>query len=69
LLGWSAQQLADVSKVGIATIWRAEKEAGEVRFTAANAAAIRNALQAAGIEFIAENGGGVGVRLRKRQGE
>jgi hypothetical protein len=29
--------------------------------------AIRRALEAAGIEFIDENGGGPGVRLRKRQ--
>jgi transcriptional regulator with XRE-family HTH domain len=30
-----------------------------------NLAAIRAALEAAGVEFIAENGGGPGVRLRK----
>jgi hypothetical protein len=30
-----------------------------------NLAAIRAALEAAGVEFIAENGGGAGVRLRK----
>jgi hypothetical protein len=30
-----------------------------------NLAAIRTALDAAGVEFIAENGGGAGVRLRK----
>ena len=29
--------------------------------------AIRRALENAGIEFIDENGGGPGVRLRKRQ--
>jgi hypothetical protein len=28
--------------------------------------ALRHALEAAGIEFINENGGGPGVRLRKR---
>jgi hypothetical protein len=31
-------------------------------------AAIRAALEAAGVEFIAENGGGAGVRLRKAEG-
>jgi hypothetical protein len=31
----------------------------------ANLAAIRAALESAGVEFIAENGGGAGVRLRK----
>ncbi|WP_461655133.1 hypothetical protein [Methylorubrum aminovorans] len=33
--------------------------------TEANGDAIRRALEAAGLEFIAENGGGPGVRLRK----
>jgi hypothetical protein len=35
------------------------------RTAAANDLAIRRALEAAGVEFIAENGGGPGVRLRK----
>jgi hypothetical protein len=35
--------------------------------TAANTLAVRRALEIAGIEFIDENGGGPGVRLRKRQ--
>jgi hypothetical protein len=33
--------------------------------TAANDQAIRRALDSAGVEFIEENGGGSGVRLRK----
>lgn len=33
-----------------------------------NLNAIRAALEAAGVEFIAENGGGAGVRLRRRSG-
>jgi hypothetical protein len=35
--------------------------------TTANDVAFRRALEAAGVEFIDENGGGSGVRLRKRQ--
>ena len=35
--------------------------------TTANNLAVRRALEDAGIEFIDENGGGPGVRLRKRQ--
>ena len=35
--------------------------------TAANDGAVRRALEMAGVEFIDENGGGPGVRLRKRQ--
>ena len=33
--------------------------------TAANNLAVRRALEAAGVEFIDENGGGPGVRLKK----
>jgi hypothetical protein len=35
--------------------------------TAANDLAVRRSLEAAGVDFIDENGGGPGVRLRKRQ--
>jgi hypothetical protein len=33
--------------------------------TVANDAAVRRTLEAAGVEFIDQNGGGAGVRLRK----
>ena len=35
--------------------------------TAANDLAVHDVLESAGIEFIDENGGGSGVRLRNRQ--
>jgi hypothetical protein len=35
--------------------------------TTPNDLAVRRALEVAGVEFIDENGGGPGVRLRKRQ--
>jgi hypothetical protein len=35
--------------------------------TTPNDIAVRRALESAGVEFIDENGGGPGVRLRKRQ--
>jgi hypothetical protein len=38
---------------------------GAIPVTLANEAALRTALEAAGVEFIDENGGGPGVRLRK----
>ena len=38
---------------------------GEIPVTLANEAAIRHAFEAAGIEFIEENGTGEGVRFRK----
>jgi hypothetical protein len=34
--------------------------------TAANDLAVRRSLEAAGVEFLEENGGGPGVRLRQR---
>ena len=65
LLRWSAMDLAKTSKVGVATIRRVEVVEGSIPVTSANEAAIRSALEAAGVEFIDENGGGPGVRLRK----
>jgi hypothetical protein len=66
LLRWRAQDLARESAVGVATIRRAELVDGQTSMTAANDLAIRRALEDAGVEFIDENGGGPGVRLRKR---
>ena len=45
---------------------RAELTDDETSMTAANDASGRRALEAAGVEFIDENGEGPGVRLRKR---
>jgi hypothetical protein len=53
--------LAEVSKVSVSTIRRVETIEGEIPVTAANEAALRAALESAGVEFIDENG----VRLRK----
>jgi hypothetical protein len=49
------------------TIRRAEAEDDRTSLTTANDLAIRRALEVAGIEFIDENGGGPGVRLKKRR--
>jgi transcriptional regulator with XRE-family HTH domain len=65
LLRWTALDLAKASKVGVATIRRVEVIDGEISATLANEAALRGALETAGVEFIDENGGGAGVRLRK----
>jgi len=67
LIRWTALDLARASKVGVATIRRAEVVDGEIPVTLANEAAIRRAFEAAGIDFIEENGGGEGVRFRKPQ--
>ena len=67
LLRWSAEELAQESAIGVTTIRRAELSDGETSMTAANDLAVRRALELAGVEFIDENGGGPGVRLRERQ--
>jgi transcriptional regulator with XRE-family HTH domain len=63
LLGWSQDQLATASSVPKRTVARLELGEGEPQRRTLTA--IRAALEAAGVEFIAENGGGPGVRLRK----
>jgi transcriptional regulator with XRE-family HTH domain len=67
LLRWSAEDLARHSVLSVATIRRAELTDDETSMTAANDLAVRRALEAAGVEFIDENGGGPGVRLRQRR--
>jgi hypothetical protein len=66
LVRWSAEDLARYSAVGVTTIRRAELTENKTSLTAANDQALRRALESAGVEFIDENGGGPGVRLRKR---
>ena len=67
LIRWSAQELANKTAVGVTTIRRAELTASETKLTRVNDQAIRRVLEAAGVEFIDENGGGAGVRLRDAQ--
>ena len=67
LLRWTAEDLARESKVGLSTIKRMESGASTGPLTAANAHAIQRALEDGGIEFIPENGGGLGVRLKERR--
>ncbi len=66
LLGISGEQLATLSGVSLVAIRRAEGGKGLAGMMRANADAIRRALETAGVEFIPENGGGAGVRLRNR---
>lgn len=63
LLDWSQQRLAGAAAVGVSTVRDFEK--GRRTPIQGNLAAIRAALEAAGVEFIEENGGGPGVRLKK----
>ena len=66
LIRWTAEDLARVTALSVTTVRRAELTESETALTHANDRAIRRALEAAGIEFIDENGSGPGVRLRKR---
>ena len=59
------QELADAAPIGVATVRQFEGGGAETR--QATLAVLKWALESAGIEFIDENGGGPGVRLRKRQ--
>jgi transcriptional regulator with XRE-family HTH domain len=68
LLRWSADDLAEKSMIGVATIRRAESREGPLGVTPANESAMRAALESAGVIFVDENGEGPGVRLRKAGG-
>jgi transcriptional regulator with XRE-family HTH domain len=54
--------LGKLAGVGINTVSRFENGMG---FQSRTVEKLRAALETAGVEFIAENGGGAGVRLRK----
>jgi transcriptional regulator with XRE-family HTH domain len=65
LLDMTQTQLASLAGMGLSTVVDFEKDRRQVSATAVEA--IQKALNRAGIEFIDENGGGLGVRLLKRQ--
>jgi len=65
LLGWSQADLAQESGVSEPTIARLEAIDGDLGGRENTVQKIRNAIEAAGIQFFEENGGGEGVRLRK----
>ena len=65
LLNMTQPQLASASQLGLSTIVDFERARRSVSSDAIQA--MRKALERAGVEFIDENGGGPGVRLRKRQ--
>lgn len=61
-LGLGVRELAALAEVSTNTITRLER--GEALYPR-TIDTIRSALEAAGVQFIPENGGGAGVRLRK----
>ena len=60
-LGWGIRDLAHEADIAVSTVSRFE--AGE-NINLSSLTAMKDALEAAGVEFIPENGGGVGVRLK-----
>ena len=65
LVAWSQGDLATASGVSEPTIARLESEDGPLGGRVETGEKLIAALETAGIEFIVENGGGPGVRLRK----
>lgn len=61
-VGWGVRELAKAAGVSVDTVTRLER--GETLLPR-TVDTIRKALEEAGIEFIAENGGGAGVRVTK----
>jgi transcriptional regulator with XRE-family HTH domain len=61
--GLGVRDLAVLAEVSPDTVARLERGAN---IRANTVAAIRAALESAGVEFLDENGGGAGVRLRKK---
>lgn len=64
-LEWEQRDLAAKAGLSLPTIQRMEK-LGMERSQAGNVERVQRALETAGIQFIPENGGGVGVRLKDR---
>jgi transcriptional regulator with XRE-family HTH domain len=64
LLGWSQSKLAQQAGVSVPTVKRVETGTGP-RVSDQARAKLQRALEAAGIVFLNENGGGLGVRFRK----
>jgi transcriptional regulator with XRE-family HTH domain len=63
LLGWSQAELAERAGLSLPTVKRLEGGFGP-RVSDEARGRLRAAIEAAGVEFIEENGGGRGVRFR-----
>jgi transcriptional regulator with XRE-family HTH domain len=66
LLRWEQKDLAEASGVSLPSIKRLETQPGQLAAQPRTVDDLRAALEKAGIEFIAENGGGAGVRMKKK---
>jgi predicted transcriptional regulator len=66
LLAWSQEDLAEKSQISLPTVKRLEASDGELGGRLSTTKQLIQTLTRAGVEFIPENGGGAGVRLKKR---
>jgi transcriptional regulator with XRE-family HTH domain len=67
MLGWSQERLAVESGVSVPTIKRLEPGDDPLRVRLDTIEKLQRALESAGVIFVAENGEGPGVRLRKER--
>ncbi|WP_354068682.1 helix-turn-helix transcriptional regulator [Bradyrhizobium sp. LB5.2] len=65
LLGWSQDDLAMAAELSVPTVKRLEASDGLLGGRDQTVEKIVNAITSAGVDFIFENGGGPGVRLRR----
>ncbi len=66
LLGWSQSELAARAGLSLPTVKRLEAGFGP-RVSDEARGKMQKAIEAAGIEFIHENGGGLGVRFKTKR--
>lgn len=66
LIRMSQAELAKTARVGTKTVADFEREVDR-QLNHRTLRALREALEAGGVEFIPENGGGAGVRLRRAE--
>jgi transcriptional regulator with XRE-family HTH domain len=64
MVGWGVRDLAKAARVSSNTVSRLERGAEELQEE--TIAKLRTALERAGVIFIPENGGGPGVRLKRK---
>lgn len=67
LIAMGQAELAAAASISVPTLKRMEASEGPATGMANNVRAVVGALEAAGLEFIPENGGGAGIRFRERK--
>ena len=65
MLGWSMMAFARAARVSVSTVKRVEDE-GPQPVSDAILAMVREAIEAEGVQLLADDGNGPGVRLRGR---